>query len=223
VAEDATRFYPVFLDLTGRQAVIVGGGKSAMRKARQLAGYGAEVTVVSADPGDELMAAEAEGRVMLEHRGYVRGDLAGASVALVVDPDAEVRSAVREEAEMVGCLVNVVDAPELCNFIVPSVVNREPLQIAISTGGLAPMVAKQLRREISERYGPEYGEYARLMGEFRAMVYQKIDSEEGREAVFSAVAESDILERLRSDGAKPTATTLYAQYARFAAPAGDVG
>lgn len=216
MAEDAKRFYPVFLDLSGRLAVIVGGGAPALRKAKQLSSYGADVIVVSAVPDADLAEAESDGILTYEHRGYVRGDLAEAFIALCVDPDPEIQRAVRDEADSIGCLLNVSGVPDFCSFIVPSVVNREPLQIAISTGGVAPGLAKAVRRQLAAQFGPEYADYARIMGELRAMVFTRIESDEGRDAVLSAVAASNLLERLSADGPKPTASMMYAKYAHLA-------
>jgi len=211
MAEKPKRYYPVYLDLAARLAIVVGGGEPALRKARQLLRYGADVTVIDAEPGEELLEAEAAGELTVEHRGYSRGDLAGAALAVCVSRDPEIRGAVRSEAESVGCLLNVVDAPEMCSFIVPSVVNREPLQISVSTGGLAPGLTKQIRREIAAQYGPEWGEYARILGDARAIAYQLIPDAEDRSAALAAVADSDLLERLKA-GESPTAAELMSPY-----------
>ncbi|PKQ15111.1 MAG: siroheme synthase [Actinobacteria bacterium HGW-Actinobacteria-7] len=220
MATDAKRFYPVFLDLYGRLAVIVGGGAPALRKAKQLASYGADVIVVSATTDPLLAEAEADGVLTYEHRGYVRGDLAEAFIALCVDPDPELQRAVRDEAESVGCLLNVLGVPDWCSFIVPSVVNREPLQIAVSTGGVAPGLAKQVRREISAQFGSEYAEYARLLGEVREQVFSQVESGEEREAILAAVGQSDLLDRLKA-GEHPTAATLFEQFSTGTDTEGD--
>jgi precorrin-2 dehydrogenase / sirohydrochlorin ferrochelatase len=211
MSADAKRFYPVFLDLEGRLAVIVGGGAAALRKAKQLAGYGADVVVISAQPDTQLAQAEADGALSYEHRGYVSGDLAEAFIAFCVDPDPEIQRVVRDEAERVGCLLNVGGVPDLCSFIAPSVVNREPLQIAVSTGGVAPGLAKQMRRELSDLYGPEYARYARLLGEVRQLVFSRFDSGEQREEVLAAIGGSDLLGRIRN-GENPTAASLVEQF-----------
>ncbi len=207
MADKPKRFYPVYLDLAARLVIVVGGGEPALRKARQLTRYGADVTVIGAEPGEELLEAEQAGELTVEHRAYSRGDLAGAALAVCVSPDPDVRNAVRSEAESIGCPLNVVDAPEMCSFIVPAVVNREPLQIAVSTGGLAPGLTKQIRREIAAQYGAEWGEYARILGEARAIAYEMIPDAEARSRALESVAASDLLERLRA-GESPTAVEL---------------
>lgn len=208
----APRLFPVFLDLDARPAVVVGGGPAALRRAKQLSGYGADVTVITAAPDAQLSEAEAAGVLMIENRGYIRGDLAGAFVAICVETDPEIQQAVRAEAESAGCLINVADAPLLCNFVVPSVVNRSPLQIAVSTGGTAPGLAKQVRRELLATYGPEWAAYSQLIGEVRSLVFTAHADDETRESVLAAVTGSDLLDQARA-GKLPTAQAVYEQFA----------
>lgn len=196
MGESASRHYPVFLDLNARLAIVVGGGVSALKKARSLRRYGADVTVISADPGSELLAAEADGELTVEHREYQRGDLTGAAIAICTSEDPDVRSAVHAEAESSGCPLNVQGAPEMCSFMVPAVVNREPLQIAITTGGHAPALARQLKAALAETYGTEWGEFAKLAGECRAIALQLIDDPEIRAQALEAAGAPEVLERI---------------------------
>lgn len=196
MGEPVSRHYPVFLDLNARLVIVVGGGVSALKKARSLRRYGADVTVITPDPGADLLAAEADGELSLETRVYQRGDLAGAALAICVEADPETRAAVRAEAESIACPLNVQGAPEMCSFVVPAVVNREPLQFAISTGGFAPGIARRLKAEIAESYGPEWGEYAKLIGESRAIVLELIDDAAIRNEAFEAAGAPDLLDRI---------------------------
>ena len=146
------RYYPVFLDLDGRLAVVVGGGdgRRAQGHARSLR-YGADVVVIAPEITTGARASSRPTvRITVERRGYVRGDLDERVLVVCATDDEEVNRAVFAEAEERGCLVNVVDVPELCNFIVPSVVRRGPFQIAISTAGAAPAVAKRVRRKLAD-------------------------------------------------------------------------
>jgi len=214
MAEDyAKAYYPVYLDLNGRLAVIVGGGKVAQRKARTLAGYGADVVVVAPNVSPELLELQSEGLVTVEQRGYVRGDLDGAFLAVCATDSEEVNRAVFAEAEERGCLVNVVDVPELCNFIVPSIVRRGSLQIAISTGGAAPTVAKRLRKRFQAEFGEEWADYIELLGAVRVLVMERVPGGEAeRKPVFEAIADSDLLARLRA-GEHPSAEDVFAEFA----------
>lgn len=207
-----TRYYPVYIDLGDRRVVVVGGGPVAARKVLTLVEYGARVTVVAPDMVDEIERLVAAGTVAVERRGYVRGDLAGAFLVVCATDSGEVNRAVHAEAEQRGCLVNVVDVPELCNFIVPSIVRRGQLQLAISTGGAAPVVAKTLRRHVEEHVGEEWGPYIELLGEVRALVMSRVPGGESvRKPIFEAIGASDLLERIRC-GERPSAEDVYAEF-----------
>ncbi|MDP2181993.1 MAG: bifunctional precorrin-2 dehydrogenase/sirohydrochlorin ferrochelatase [Actinomycetota bacterium] len=214
MAEEYTSpYYPVFLDLHNRLAVVVGGGTVAGRKIETLLRYGADVVVIAplATPGIDALVAE--GRIEHEERGYIRGDLAGAFIVICATDDTEVNRAVYQEAEGMGCLVNVVDVPELCNFIVPSIVQRGPLQIAISTAGAAPTVAKRLRKRLESEFGDEWGAYVTLLAEVRSLVMARIPGdEEDRKPIFEAMADSDLFDRVAS-GAAPSAEDVFREFA----------
>lgn len=214
MAEDYGKaYYPVCLDLNGRLCVIVGGGKVAQRKAKTLASYGADVVVIAPEVTEELLGLETDGLATVEQRGYVRGDLQGAFLAVCATDSEEVNRAVFAEAQDRGCLVNVVDVPELCNFIVPSIVRRGGLQIAISTGGAAPTVAKRLRKRFQEEFGEEWAEYVSLLGEVRVLVLEGVPGgETARKPIFERIADSDLLERLRA-GERPSAEDVFGEFA----------
>jgi precorrin-2 dehydrogenase/sirohydrochlorin ferrochelatase len=216
-ADYAKPYYPVFLDLAGRLCVIVGGGAVALRKARTLAEYKADVVVIAPDVSAELVEMQADGLITVEQRGYVRGDLADAFLAICATDSEEVNRAVYAEAQERRCLVNVVDVPELCSFIGPSVVRRGGLQIAISTGGAAPAVAKRLRKRFSSELGEEWGDYVTLMGEVRALVIERVPGgEAARKPIFERIADSDLLERM-GRGERPSAKKVFKEFAAEAA------
>jgi precorrin-2 dehydrogenase/sirohydrochlorin ferrochelatase len=212
VADYSKPYYPVFLALDGRLAVIVGGGAVAERKVVTLAEYGPRIRVIAPEFTPALGELAASGAIELEHRGYVRGDLAGAFIVVCATDSEEVNRAVHAEAEERGCLVNVADVPELCSFIVPSIVRRGTLSVAISTGGAAPTVAKRLRKHVQEHLGPEWETYMTLLGEVRTLVMKRVPGGEAqRKPIFEAIADSDLLTRI-ADGARPTAEELYAEF-----------
>jgi precorrin-2 dehydrogenase / sirohydrochlorin ferrochelatase len=208
-----TPYYPVFLSLKDRLAVVVGGGDVAERKIETLLRYGPRVLVVAPDLTTALEELEESCAITVERRGYVRGDLEGAAIVICATDDNEVNRAVFAEAEERGCLVNVVDVTDLCNFIVPSVVHRGPFQIAISTAGAAPAVAKRVRRKLSAEFGDEWGTYVSLLGELRARVMQRIEDPEQRKRMFEWVADSDLLSRIKA-GEVPDVEDLYIEVVR---------
>lgn len=140
-----THYYPAYLNITGRRAVVIGGGEVAERKIVQLVASGADVTLVSPDatPGLERLASD--GRVRWIRRPYAPGDLAGAWLAIAATDDADLHRSIHAEAEREKTLLNVVDVTELCGFIAPSIVQRGPVTVAISTGGASPALARKLR------------------------------------------------------------------------------
>jgi len=195
---DGVGYYPAFLDLRGRRCVVVGGGVVALRKVEALLRCGAQVLVVSPDLSVELAARVRERRVAHEAREFRPEDLGGAFLVVAATDDASVNAQVFEEAERRGLLVNTVDDPERCNFIVPSAIQRGPITVAISTGGASPALAKHLREQIERSVGPEYGALAALMGELRAEVKRTHADEAARRRVWQRILDSDVIDLLRA-------------------------
>lgn len=149
-------FYPVFLDITGRRCVVVGGGSVAEGKVTGLLAAGANVRVISPTVTDALAEAAREGRIRWRRRAYRRGDLAGASLAFAATGDVAVNAAVAAEGDRRGVWVNAADDPAHCDFILPSVLRRGALAIAVSTGGASPALARAVREELEQHVGAEY-------------------------------------------------------------------
>lgn len=154
-------YYPVFLDLRGKHCVVVGSGAVALRKVEGLLEAGAAVTVIAPQPG----TLPEEVRVL--GRAYQPGDLAGAWLAIAATNDAEVNAAVAREAEERGILVNVVDEPLSCSFILPALLRRGALCLAISTGGASPTLARRLREQFEQQFGAEYASLLALLHTLR--------------------------------------------------------
>src|SRR6266581_729599 len=142
-------YFPAFLDLRGRRCLVVGGGGISERKARALLDYGARVTVVSPSVTPGLAALVANGRVTQRARPFLRSDPRGCALAVAATGNSR------------------VDRPQHCDFIVPSVLRRGELQIAVSTGGRSPAIAREIRRRLEQLFGPEYGELIARAGEAR--------------------------------------------------------
>ena len=164
--------YPAMLDLAGREALLVGGGEVAVQKAGPLLEAGARLRVVAPELATALRERVEAGEVRWEARQVRPGDTAGCAVVVCATDQREVNRQVSEEARAAGIPVNVVDDPELCTFIVPSVVRRGALQVAVSTGGRSPAFAKFMRRELENAVGEEYGLLAEMAGRMRDMARQ---------------------------------------------------
>ncbi len=188
--------YPMYLNLSARSVVVVGEGTAAERKAAAFLRYGADVTVISAEATDLLRQMEADGLIVLEPREYRRGDLEGVALVVCAGASEHVSREVYRDADARGCPVNVGGQPELCNYLIPTSLRRGPLQIAISTSGAAPSVAKRLRDEIRASYGEEWGTYVALLGSVRALAIDRIPDPAVREDVLADVAAADLLSRI---------------------------
>lgn len=210
--------FPAFLDLRKRLVVVVGEGPAVERKARSLLKYGADVVVIGTSPTMPLVEAEADGLLTLERRPYAHGDLAGALMVICLDSDEDVRRAVLAEADERGCLLSVPDAPDSSSFSTPSTVRRGSLQIAISTAGQAPEVARQVKTTIAEEFGEEWAEYLSLVSQVRQSLSGS--SPEERRAVLEGVIASDVLERLR-EGQTLDAGALLEEFGLIDVDAGE--
>jgi precorrin-2 dehydrogenase/sirohydrochlorin ferrochelatase len=200
------------LDLDGRLAVIVGTGPAAVRMAISLKKHGADVVVITPDVTRDLQNMQWNGEITVEPRGYVRGDLEGAFLVVAASDSEETDAAVAEEARERGTLINMRRDGAASSFIVPSVVRRGDLQIAVSTAGKAPSVARQVKRAIAVRYGEEWGPYTQLVADLRTLAVERTGlSDQELAPLFSFVVDSGALERIRS-GENVTAKDVYRWY-----------
>jgi precorrin-2 dehydrogenase/sirohydrochlorin ferrochelatase len=149
-------YIPIFLDVTGRQCVVVGGGEVAARKVESILEASARVTVVSPSLSPPMEAIVAREQVTHLARNYERGDIRGCVLVYAATDDPKLHRELAAEARTLGIPVNVVDVPELCTFIAPAVIKRGALQIAISTGGASPAFAARLRRNLEDQFGDEH-------------------------------------------------------------------
>jgi siroheme synthase-like protein len=190
-------YYPAMLDLSGRDALLVGGGEVAAQKARPLLDAGVRLRIVAPALTASLRARVEAGEARWEAREVRPGDTAGAAVVVCATDERAVNRIVFEEASAAGIPVNVVDDPELCSFIVPSVVRRGPLQVAISTGGRSPAFAKFMRHTLEEAIGEEYGVLAELAGRMRDRAREAGVGYEERDRI-AAAALPRLLDLLRA-------------------------
>jgi len=160
-------YYPLFLEMEGRPCLVVGGGEVATRKVEALLSAGAHVTVVSPKIEPQLARLRDEGRIQHEERDYEEGDVSGYQLVIAATDDEATNERVSREARMYGALVNVVDRPELCDFIVPATVRQGEVALAISTGGLSPALARWLRQELEGYLSRDFALLAELLAEVR--------------------------------------------------------
>ena len=190
-------YYPAMLDLAGRDALLVGGGEVAAQKAGQLLDAGVRLRIVAPRLAEPLRARVDAGEARWEQRSVRPGDTQGSAVVVCATDDREANRRVHDEAVAAGILVNVVDDPELCTFIVPSVVRRGTLQVAISTQGRSPAFAKFVRLHLEDAVGEEFGRLAELAGRMRDRARQAGVSYQDRDRA-AAEALPRLLELLRA-------------------------
>ena len=199
-----TPFYIACLRLKGRRCVVVGGGDIGLEKVEGLLACDADVTLVAPHAVRALEALAAEGSIDWEPREYAGPrDLEGALIAIAATADTDVNIRVFEDAEARSMLVNVVDVPPLCNFILPAIVRTGPLAVAISTAGASPALAKRMKREISELFGEEYAQLAVMLNDARGWAKATLPTYQDRKEFFESIVngEPDPIDLLRSGDA----------------------
>lgn len=191
-----SHYYPLMLDVRNRRALVIGGDDIAAGKAAALVACGASVTVLASDFSPALLAMRERAEVVLLSRPYRPGDLTGAFVVVAATNDPQLIEAIWSEAQQNGQLVNIVDVPERCTFIVPSVLRRGPLTIAVSTGGTNPSLAKRIRQSLETMFPPVYDDYLRLAAILRGYLRRQGISYERRDSFFGEFYQSEVLELL---------------------------
>jgi precorrin-2 dehydrogenase/sirohydrochlorin ferrochelatase len=186
-----TPFYIACLRLSGRRCVVIGGGEVGLEKVEGLLACDGDVTLVAPEAHPELVQLALEGSIRWEQREYESGDLDGALIAIAATDDTDLNIRVFEDAEERSMLVNVVDVPPLCNFILPAIVRTGPLAVAISTAGASPALAKRMKREIGELFGEPYALLAVLLNDARGWAKATLPTYQDRKQFFEAIVNGD--------------------------------
>lgn len=192
-------YYPVFVNLQGKRCLVVGGGEIASRKVQGLLEAGAEVAVVSPRLSKPLARLAAEGVIRHQRRAFREADVAGCALVIGATNQSAVNRAVSEAARRRNIWVNIVDTPDACDFIAPAVVQRGALQIAVSTGGHSPTLAKRIRMRLEGVYGEEYAELLEKLGRERQRIQRLIGDPALRKAYYEHLVDA-LLADLDSEG-----------------------
>jgi precorrin-2 dehydrogenase/sirohydrochlorin ferrochelatase len=195
-----TPVYVACLLLSGRRCLVVGGGEVGLEKVEGLLACDADVTLIAPEAEPALLEHAREGSIRWQQRAYESGDLEGAFLVIAATADTEVNIRVHSDAERRTMLVNVVDVPPLCNFILPAIVRSGPLAIAISTSGASPALAKRMKREIAETFGEPYARLALILNEVRGWAKDTLPTYQDRKAFFEGIVngEPDPVELIRA-------------------------
>jgi siroheme synthase-like protein len=210
-----TPFFMTCLNLRGRRCLVVGAGPVGLEKIEGLLAAEADVRVVALEAMPEVEQLAREGSLQLDLRAYRSDDLAGAFLVFAATSDTDLNVRVFREAERRTMLVNVVDVPPLCNFIMPAIARNGPISIAVSTRGASPALAKRLRTEIAETYGEPYAQLAEMLNEIRGWARETLPTYQDRKVFFEAIVngDPDPIELVRR-GDAPAARALIAAHVR---------
>ncbi len=179
-------YYPVFLDLNGRRCVVIGGGNVALRKVKPLLDSGALVEVISPRLCSGLKQLENDKKINVIGRKFQPGDLTGAFIAIAATANLQTNAAVAAEGLEKSVMVNVVDDPARCDFILPSYCRRGGIILAVSTSGMSPALARKIMSRLEKEFGPEYGTLAAITQKVRARLKRekiKINSSRWQQAL----------------------------------------
>jgi precorrin-2 dehydrogenase / sirohydrochlorin ferrochelatase len=186
-----TPFYIACLKLTGRRCLVVGGGEIGLEKVEGLLACDGNVVLVAPEAVPELEALAAEGSIEWLRREYESGDLERTFIAIAATDDTETNIRVYEDAERRAMLVNIVDVPPLCNFILPAIVRTGPLAIAISTAGASPALAKRIKRQVADEFGEEYARLAVMLNDVRGWAKGTLPTYQDRKEFFEGIVNGD--------------------------------
>jgi precorrin-2 dehydrogenase/sirohydrochlorin ferrochelatase len=177
--------------------MVVGGGAVGSRKVKTLLDCGAAVTVVSPEVTNPISVLAEENRISLKQRPYQASDLDGVFLVIGATDNKDLNRSIHDDARKQGKLCNIVDQPDLCNFILPSIIERGDLIIAISTSGKSPAFARRLRKQLEAQFGPEYAEFLKLMGAVRKILLERTRDPETHRQVFESLIDQGLLECVR--------------------------
>lgn len=191
------KYYPVYLDIQNRNCLVVGGGSVGTRKIMTLLDCSATVVVVSPAVTEKIEELSSNGLIKLEKRVFKASDLDEMFLVIGATDNHELNRQIHTGAERLGILCNIADRPEDCNFILPSIVNRGDLIIAISTSGKSPAFAKKIRKDLEKEFGNEYAEFLKLMGTIRKKLLSEDHEPEAHKHLFEQLIERDLINMIR--------------------------
>jgi len=192
-----SRYYPILLELKGKRVLVVGGGKVAQRKIEALLEHEAFVNVVAKELSGPVASLVEKGLIHYAGQDFSESHLDKIFMVIAATSDVSLNRHVSEKAQQKGLLVNAVDQPSECNFIVPSVLRRGDLVLAVSTSGKSPAFARKVREDLEAHFGGEYESFLALMGHLREIVLSQGFSQEQNKALFEKLIASPLLLSIR--------------------------
>jgi len=208
-------YYPIFLDIEGRAVVIIGGGNVCARKAETMMNYGARVTVVSPEFTEEIEGWAEAGALEIRRKRYEEGDLDGANIVIASTDDQAINEQIAADCRRRRIPVNVVDVTPLCEFIVPAIIDKGSITIAVSTGGKSPAIARTLKEDLQRQVGAEYTEVNDVLGTLRDSAKRVLPTDVDRKRFFDGIISRNVLGLLR-EGKRQEAYEAIAEACRAA-------
>ncbi|MCX7857210.1 MAG: bifunctional precorrin-2 dehydrogenase/sirohydrochlorin ferrochelatase [Deltaproteobacteria bacterium] len=193
------KYFPFFLDISGKKFLIVGGGRVAERKVRTLLRFKANIQIVSPKLTKKIEALAQKGLIEVKKKEYDPQDLNHIDFVISATNDKDLNRKVSSDAKSLRILVNVVDAPEQCDFIVPSVVKRGPIVVAISTSGNFPLLSKKLRKDLEKIISLDYEKYVVKVGNLRREVIEKVEDKKTRRKILKLISDLEVKELATKD------------------------
>lgn len=195
-------WYPIFIKLKNEKILVVGGGAVATRKVKTLINYSPQITIVSPSVSSKLKALILKYNLKYYKRNYKKSDLKDKKIIFVATNDEKLNKQISQDAQQSGILVNVVDNLEHCSFIVPSIIARGDLQIAISTSGISPLLTKTIRIKLEKLFGSEYNTLLKLIRKYRSIIKKKFNDVKVRKIKLEKLLHPSIIKKIKNGDIK---------------------
>jgi precorrin-2 dehydrogenase/sirohydrochlorin ferrochelatase len=195
------KYYPVFMDIKDKDCLVVGGGSVGMRKAAMLVKCGAKVKVLSKQFSDKFADLQT-GTIDFKKKDYEKKDISGMFFVFAATDNYDVNQKIRNDAAKLGILCNIADSSDKSDFILPSIVERGDLVIAVSTSGSSPAMAKKVRLELEQSFGPEYEHFLTLMGNIRKKILLSRHASDDNKLIFHTLIDKGILRLIKENDEK---------------------
>ena len=215
-------YSPIFLDIEDRNVVIIGGGNVCARKAETMMNYGARVTVIAPEFTPEIETWAGQGSLEIRRKTYEENDLDGANIVIASTDDEAVNTKIAEDCRRRRIPVNVVDVTHLCEFIVPAIIEKGSVQIAVSTGGKSPALARTLKEDLQRAIGPEYDEVNQALGSLRDAAKKTLPTDADRKRFFDGIIAEGVLDLLRKGKRREAYETIARACERAGIPLSDM-
>lgn len=201
-------YYPIFIDVENHDVLIIGGGAVCARKAEAMMRYGARVTVIAPEVTEEITSWAKKRRLRVRRKEYEAADLNGASIVIASTDDPRINERIARDCRRRKIPVNVVDVTHLCEFIVPAIVQQGSIQLAVSTGGKSPALARTLKEDLQKFIGPEYAELNDFLGKLRPAAKKVLPTDADRKRFFDGILAKGVLQMLREGRRKEAYATI---------------